>query len=303
MVQIVTTRYLDRVAPGLMLSPAQERETESGFIPYALQTLTLTFGGTDPAVVGDYVVAVPLPSGGTYSFTFTSAGATLANTGPLFAAAWNSDPVLGRLYFASSSSAVVTILAKSANISIPAASFSITVPGATTLAAAQTVASGAASLRMGVLYQAASPNALTQAITGNFRSDVIAAALTDGMAIADVRGMVAREANSTQMAADFSNTTPDQYLSAQNFPGLLRGFGAFVVDPASVAITPSTSAVYAVLPSGTGSIVGALTTVSTNNLQVNVGGFLRVVDPSGVEIPVFQTPSTSLVVCKINRTN
>ena len=303
MVQFQTTRGLDRLAPGAMISPAQERETESAYIPWNLQTLTGTFAGTDPAVVGDYTITLPLLNGSSYTFTYTSVGDTLANTGPLVAAAWNADPVVGKLFFASSASAVVTFVAKSSNTSIAAADWTVVVPGATTLTIAQTVASGSSSLRMGVLYAATTAPAFTQAITGTPRDAVLARALLDADTVGLIRGMVGREANSTQMSPDFTNTTPDQYLSGQVFPGLLRNLGAFIVDPASAAISPTTANIYAVLPAGTGTVVGALTTISTNNLEVGAGinPLIRVIAVE--ETPVFQAPSQRMVRCKINRTN
>lgn len=306
MVQFQTTRGRDRSAPGFVFSPMQERSTDSLYIPYNLQTLTATFGGTDPAVVGDYTVTIPLPSSGTYTFTFTSAGAALAATGPLFAAAWNADPVVGALYFASSSSAVVNLLAKSSNVSIPAASFVVVVPGTTTLAVAQTVASAAQSLRMGLLFgEDTAPSGLNQAITGAPVDCIIARALTGSDTAATIRGMVARPANQAQMSPDFLNTQPDQYVSGQVGFGLRIGEGALIVDPASGVITPATANIYAVLAVGAFSIVGAITDTADggNTVQINSGAnpFLRVV--AAEETPVFQSPQTRLARCRLFRAN
>jgi len=79
MVQTQTTRFHDRNAPGLMVSAAQERETESAALPRVPQILTLTWGGTDPSVPGDYEITIPLPSGVDYTFTYTTAGQALNN--------------------------------------------------------------------------------------------------------------------------------------------------------------------------------------------------------------------------------
>ena len=107
MVQTITTRYHDRSSPGFMVTPAQERETSTMCLPTVAQELTLTLGGADPSVAGNYNITIPLPSGGDYTFTWTTVGGiALALEGPNLAAAINTDVVLGKLYSASAVGAV-----------------------------------------------------------------------------------------------------------------------------------------------------------------------------------------------------
>lgn len=306
MVQTITTRYHDRSSPGFMVTPAQERETSTMCLPTVAQELTLTLGGTDPAVAGNFTATFPLPSGGNYTFTYNTAGDTLANLGPLIAAAWDADVVAGKLYDASAVGAVITIVAKSPGISIPAADFALVAPGTTTWTAAQTVAAGGASLRMGVLCRRDATAASGPAINGTYREaiDGPAERLVAGTTLANIRGMVAREANSTELSATFIETNPDQYTAPDTFPVLLRGVGCFVIDPASAAITTATAALYAVIEGGGGgTIPGAITTDATGNVQVWGGGadFLRPV--AGEETPAFGQPQQRLLRAKINQTN
>jgi len=180
------------------------------------------------------------------------------------------------------------------------------VPGLTTLTPTQTQASGGASLRMGVLYRRASTDAQGPAIFGTAREPLggPASRLVTGTTLADIRGMVAREANSTELSSTFVETNPDQYTAPDVFPGLLRGVGCFVIDPASAAITVSTAALYAVIEGGGGgTIPGALTTDATGNVQVWGGGadFIRPVD--SMITPSFGAPAQRLLRAKINRTN
>jgi hypothetical protein len=297
MVQRSTTRYHDQTAPGFCFTPAQERATESCVIPYNCQKLTITLAGTDPSVAGDYVISFPLPSdGSTYSLTYTTAGAALLLDGPAIAVAWNADPVASQLYFASAAGAVITLTALSSNTSIAAASWSGTKNGGTTATIAQTVASAATSIRMGVLYKWAPASSIVQGISGTPRAEWVVAPLATGDTVDVIRGMVMREMNATQMDPGFSNSTADQYLSGHVFPGLLRGVGTVVVDPASATITPATVSLYAVLAAGANTIVGAVTTVADggNTVLINSGAnpFARVYGPEST--PVFQTPSTRL---------
>lgn len=306
MVQTRTTRYADQTAPGFMFTPAQERETESAVIPYACQEITAIFGGVAPSVAGDYVTTFPLPSGQSYEFTYTTAGGNaLAVEGPLWAAAVEADPVLAALFEVSAGGATTTLIAKSSNTSIVVGDIVTVPPGGTTLTFAQSVASAASSIRMGVLYRISTATAYVQGVTDTPRAEVIAAPLATGVTVDQIRGMVAREANATQMDPGFGNSTPDQYLSGHPFPGLLRGVGAVIVDPASGPIDPTTASIYAVLAVGTHSIVGSITDTAdgANTVQINSGAnpFARVV--AGESTPVFQSPSQRLVRIKFNRAN
>ncbi len=307
MVQTITTRYHDRNAPGFMVTAAQERETESAALPLLPQIISLTWGGTDPADAGDYVFTFPLPSGASYVFTYTAAGGVaLALEGPLLATAIAADAVIGKLYAASAVGAVVSIQATSYATQINVAAIGIVVPGTTTIVAAETQASGGAALRMGVLYRRDPNGAQGPALYNTTREPLggPASRLITGTTLADIRGMVAREANSTELSATFIETNPDQYIAPDVFPGLLRGVGCFVIDPASGVINTATTALYAVIEGGGGgTIPGALTDDATGNVQVFGGGadFVRPVDAE--ETPVFGSPQQRLVRAKINRTN
>lgn len=306
MVQIATTRYADQTAPGFMFSQAQERETESAVLPYNCQELTAVFGGVAPTVAGDYVTTIPLPSGLSYVFTYTTAGGVaLAVEGAAWAAAVAADPVLSSVFEVVPGGATTTLVAKSWQTSIVVADIVQVVPGGTTVTWAQTVASASGSLRMGVLYRPSAATIYTQAVTGTPRAEVIAGPLIVGTTVDQIRGLVAREANATQMDPGFSNSAPDAYLSGHPFPGLLRGVGAVIVDPASGPIDQTTASIYAVLAVGTHSIVGAVTDTAdgANTVQINSGAnpFARVV--AGESTPVFQSPSQRLVRIKFNRAN
>lgn len=300
MTQQFTTRYRSTMAAGQMYSPGQERETESLCLPIAAQQLTLTWAGADPSAAGDYTITIPAPWGANVTFTYTTAGQALALEGPALAAAWNADPVFGKLYVASAVGAVVTIVATSQSLSIPAASFAIVVPGATTLTAAQTVANGGASLRMGVLYRFSTATVTGPGITNTFREARAAMALGAGTVLADIRGMVAREANSTELSPTFVETNPDQYTAPDIFPGLLRGEGAFIVDPASATLNTATAAIYAVITGGTGTIPGALTSQAAGNVLVSgASNLIRIV--TAEEQQIFGAPLQRMVRAKINR--
>ena len=308
MVQTQTTRFHDRNAPGLMVTAAQERETESAALPLLPQIISLTWGGTDPADVGDYVLTFPLPSGASYVLTYTSAGDPLATEALNLASVIATDPVIGKLYSVGVGGLIVSLQATSYATQINVAAIGIVLPGGatTTLVAAETQASGGASLRMGVLYRRAATEAQGPALFGTTRQPLggPASRLVTGTTLAQIRGMVAREANSTELSSTFIETNPDQYTAPDVFPGLLRGIGCFVVDPDSAAITVTTAALYAVIEGGGGgTIPGALTTDATGNVQVWGGGADLVRPVDAEKTPVFGTPRQRLLRAKINRTN
>ena len=306
MVQTQTTRFHDRNAPGFMVSAAQERETETAALPRVPQILLLTWGGDDPSVAGDYVIAVPLPSGVDYAFTYTTTGQALNPEGPALAAAIAADAVLSHLYVATGATTVTTLTARSYDVQINVADISVVVPGATTLTPTQSQASGGASLRMGVLYRRAATEAQGPALFGTTRQPLggPASRLVTGTTLAQIRGMVARELNSVEQDGNFATNIPDQYTAPDEFPCLLRGIGCFVVDPASAAITVTTAALYAVIEGGGGgTIPGALTTDATGNVQVWGGGADLVRPVDAESLPAFGTPQQRLLRAKINRTN
>lgn len=308
MVQTITTRHHDRNAPGFMVTAAQERETESAALPLLPQIISLTWGGTDPADAGDYVLTFPLPSGASYVLTYTSAGDPLATEALNLAGVIAADPVIGKLYSVGVGGLIVSLQATSYATQINVAAIGIVLPGGatTTLVAAETQASGGASLRMGVLYRRDPNGAQGPALYNTTREPLggPASRLITGTTLADIRGMVAREANSTELESNFLSTNPDQYIAPDDFPGLLRGVGCFVIDPESGVINTATTALYTVIEGGGGgTIPGALTDDATGNVQVFGGGadFVRPVDAE--ETPVFGSPQQRLVRAKINRTN
>ena len=304
MVQTSTTRNIDRGAAGLMTTPPGERSTESCFIPIVNQRLTITLGGDDPSAAGDYTVTLPLPSGGNYTFTYTTLGAALSADATAIAAAWQADPILRNLYTASAATVVVTLNAISSQTSIPALSFVATAPTGTTSTVAQTVAQGGSSIPMGRLYQYASAAPSGPAISGTPSTARAIAPLAVGTVIGTIRGAVAREPNSTELILIDTDAAP-AYPAGRVFPGMKRGALYLEIDPASAAIGPTTATVYAVIVAGANTLIGSLTTVADggNAIQVNTpagGNLVRVLAQE--ETPSFG-PTQRLVQVEIARLN
>lgn len=311
MTQISTFRYNFRTLPGHMYSPAQERETESVCSPFVLQQLTITLAGADPfAAEATLTVTFPLQDGsgtnGTFDVVIPNA-TSLADAAALVAAAWNANGQAGKLYSATSAAAVITLVAESANINIPAASITGTFTDAHTATVAQTVAPAAPSLQMGLFYTYGS-SALLGAVSSTPRGVPSGALPTNATTIADLRGVIAREVNSTTLP-DFglSPTIPDAYPAGRIWPGLLRGLVAVRVDPASAAMTVG-GEVHVVIAAGAYSVIGAVAAAAdgANTIRVDnapTGNILARVWQVEENLRPFATSSGRYVPLKVNRTN
>jgi hypothetical protein len=311
MTQVSTRRFLFRTAPGHIYTPAQERETESMCSPFVIQQHTITLAGADPfAAEATLTMTFLVPSTGQNgSFAVTiPAATTLAQAAALLAAAWNADPIASQLYTASSALAVVTLVARSANINIPAASITGVFSDAHTATVAQTVAPSAPSIQMGLFYVYASV-VVPLAISGTPRGATPAALPTGATTIADLRGVVGRVVNQTTLSPTFNSTTSDDaYPAGQVWPGLLRGEICTRVDPASGAITPG-GEVHVVIAAGAYSIVGAVAAAAdgANTIRVDnapTGNILARAIAAEETLQVFGTSTVGRYVnLKINRTN
>lgn len=307
MTQISTYRNIWRTAPGHMYSPAQERETESMCSPFVLQQFTLVFGGVSPLAAGDYVVSFVTPVNGTITVTVNSDGTkTFAAATTELAGLIAADPVLVTLFTASNNGATtVTLIAKSAQLDM--ATPSTSVPGADTLTATETVAPAAPSLQMGLFYTYGS---IVQplAISGTPRGVPAGALPTGSTTISDLRGVIAREANSTTLSPTFDSLgSVDAYPAGRIWPGLLRGFIAVRVDPASTAMTVG-GQVHVVIAAGAYSVVGAVAAAADGGNTIRIdnaptGNILASVWQVEENLTPFRTSSGRFVPLKVNRTN
>lgn len=308
MTQTSTFRYQFRTLPGHMYSPAQERETESMCSPFVLQQFTLVFGGTSPLAAGDYVVTFATPVSGAIEVTVNSDGTkTFAAATTELAGLIAADANLSPLFTVSNDGATtVTLVARSAqlNMAVPATS----VPGADTLTAAQSVAPAAPSLQMGLFY---TYGTIVQplAISGTPRGVPAGALPTGATTIADLRGVIAREVNSTTLPAfGLTSTTFDAYPAGRVWPGLLRGFIAVRVDPASTAMTVG-GQVHVVIAAGTYSVIGSVAaaaggageTIRIDNAPT--GNILGRVWQVEENLQPFGYSSGRYIPLKVNRTN
>ena len=310
MPQINTTRFMYRSAPGQIVTPiGGPRETESCYTPYVVQQLTITIAGADPfAAAADLEIVVPLQDGSGTSVTVEltiANGQTLAQAAASIAAAWN-DSQAASLYTASAVGAVVTLIARSHLISVPAAQVVGTFSDAHTATTAQTVAASAPSLVMGRFYQRGTV-ATPLAIAGTPRDCKPAAALTGSTTIAQIRGMVGREVNSTELAWPNNFATFDAYPAGQPWPGLLRGQGYVQVDPASGTITES-SEVHVVIAAGAYSLIGAVASAADGGNTIRIdnaptGNILASVVSVEEDLRPFGPSLGRYVLLKLNRTN
>lgn len=303
MTQFTTNRSHYRTLPGHIYTPeGPGRETESIYAAFTLQQMTLTVGGTSPVVAGDYTISFATLANGTVVTTITSAGGESHTAlATAIAAAITADPVISALYSASSNAAVVTLIAKSGNTSL---ALPVTgVPGGTTLTPAISVAAGAPSLRMGLWYvygTATQP----YSIIGSPRGARIGALPGGSTVIADLRGVVARPANQTTLAADFIDSAPDAFRAGQVGFGALRAEVCAVVDPASTALTIG-SQVHVVIAAGTYSVLGAVAAAADGGNTIRMDNTVpvraRVVAPE--ETFVMGSYSGRHVLLQVNQTN
>lgn len=306
MTQISTYRFNWRTAPGFIYSPAQERETESMCSPFTLQQFTLVFGGASPLAAGDYVVTFVTPVNGSIVVTVNSDGAkTFAAATVELAGLIAADPVLGGLFTVSNDGATtVTLIARSAQLDM--ATPTTSVPGADTLTATETVAPAAPSLEMGLFYVYA-PVVQPLAISGTPRG-ATPAALPAGANIAELRGVIGRVANQTELSPTFNSlNTVDAYPAGQIWPGLLRGVVAAKVDPASAAMTFG-GQVHVVIAAGAYSVIGSVASAADGGNTIRIdnsptGNILGRVVQVSENLQPFRTSSGTYVPLKVNRTN
>ncbi len=304
MTQIATNRYHYRMLPGLMMQ-ASNYETESVCAPHTLQSFTFTIAGGTPAAAGLYTAAFVTPASGTLTVSYTSPGEAYAAFVANFAAAGNATIGLGgnMFMFTSDGAAVVTATARSANLDLAVPT--TTVPGADTLTAAEATAPGAPSLRMGLFYVYGTG---TQgAVTNTPRQARPAALPSSATLLADLRGVIGRPANQTQLSPDFNDAVSfDQFRAGQVMPGVLRDEVAVVVDPASGTMDID-SEVYVVIASGVYSTIGAVADAAdgANTIRIdnsptgNILGRVTAIE----ETLTLGTQSVRLVMLKVNRTN
>ncbi|HEY8380483.1 MAG TPA: hypothetical protein VIK91_28570 [Nannocystis sp.] len=313
MVQTRTARFMFRTAPGLIMSPAGERETESMYSPYILQELELVIAGADPfAADADFSLAFPAQDGSGDTITVETTIAdttTLADATGQIAAALTADPRASALFtFASDGVDTITIVAKSYNLSIAAADFVATFSDAHTGTVTQTVAASAPSIQMGLFYVYGSIQS-PLAISGTPRDAVPAALPGPGTAIADLRGVVGRVVNQTTLSPTFESTsTPDVYPAGQIWPGILRGQVCVRVDPASATMTAG-GQVHVVIAAGAYSVIGAVAAAAdgVNTIRIDdapAGNILARAVAGEETLSVFGNTTTGRYIpLKINRTN
>jgi hypothetical protein len=274
--QYATRRHLPLGLPGHIITPSESpgREPESLCMPYVLQELTFTLAGApDPLVAdGDFTISIPAPWGAVVVKAEGKTGDTLAVIAAKLQASWVA--VAGNLYTASTPALVTTVQAKSFDLNIAPGAFTIAAPAGYTITPAQTVAAAAPNIRMGVFckYGSLTP---VGAVIGTPYQGRTAALLTVDTPIEQIRGVVAREVNSTELSPVFlDGINPDQYPPAHYFPVLNRGEIFTVVDPASPAgafVVGASTPIYVVRASGAYSIVGAVASAADglNTLRID----------------------------------
>lgn len=160
-------------------------------------------------------------------------------------------------------------------------------------------------MRMGVLYAFGALQTGKGGVTPTPRGARPARPLQAGDTVDDIRGMIAREVNSQTLSPTFNDgTQPDQYSPGHEPPGLLRGYGDAVVDPASGPLTQE-SDVYAVLAAGTYSVIGSVADAADGANTVLISGGANPLARVHALSQDLQVGSLSMrtVRLKLNRTN
>lgn len=318
MSQTATFRNHFRTAPGMIRSShgADPYETEVMASPYVLQQLTITVAGADPFAAGTtYTLTFPAQDGTGDTITVgpvtIALGQTLAQAAATIAAAINANVDASALYVATSSLAVVTLVARSANTSIAAASFTSTFADAHTGAVAQSVAASAPSLEMGLFYIYSASNGYGPGLTATPRGCRLAALPNSGTAIADLRGVIGRVVNQTTLSATFNSngigSTGDVYPAGQTWPGLLRGMVCARVDPASTTMDVG-GQVHVVIAAGAYSVIGAVAAAADGGNTIRIdnaptGNILARIIEVEEDLRPFTRSSGRYVPLKVNRTN
>ena len=312
MTQKATFRSLFRTLPGHMYTPPQECETESMCSPFRQQELELVIAGADPFIAdATFTYTFPLQDGSGLSgevSTVVVAGTTLADATDQIAAAWAANGQAAQLYSATSDGVdTITLVANSHLTSIPAASFVDAWTDAHTATTTQTVAAAAPSLEMGLFYVFGVLQAGVFGITGTPRQARPAALPTGATVIADLRGVIAREPNSTTQRPDFSNAGFDSYPAGRVWPGMLRGEIAVRVDPASGTIGLA-SQVHVVIAAGAYSVIGSVADAADGGNTIRIdnaptGNIMARVIQVEETFAAFSGFSGRYVALKVNRTN
>lgn len=312
MPQVSTFRSLFRCLPGHMYSPPQERETESMCSPHVAQQLEIVLVGADPFVAeATLTITFPGPDGTDIvvgPITIPNAS-TLAEATDIVAAAWPSFAG-GFLYTAVSDGVdTITLVAKSPQTAIPAASFVEVFSDAHTATTSQTVAPSSPSLEMGLFYTYIVP-ANPLAIIGTPRGCRVAALPTGATVIADLAGVIAREANSTTLSDTFIDwNTYDAYPAGRVWPGLKRGEVAVRVDPASPTMTDAlTQQVHVVIATGAYTVLGSVAGAADGGNTIRIdnaptGNILARTQAREETFAAFRGFSGRFIPLRVNRTN
>jgi hypothetical protein len=273
MTQFTTERYHQYSLPGATVTLGK---TESIFSRKVAQQLTITIGGAPDPLIAEELFEIDFVMWGMPIHVEYEGqiGDTLAVVAAGLAAAWNANGQAASLYSATSALAVITLVAKSSNISLPISLFvGTTTPATHTITFAQSVAAGGTALRMGIFYVFDTTAPIGPAIssTGRRAWAVRAPVLADE--ITDIRGIVAREVNSTTLDPSFDETLFfDQYPA-----GTPPGYGQLteevvaVVDPNSAGIMDVGSEVHVVRNAGAFTTPGAVASAAdgANTLRLD----------------------------------
>jgi len=307
MVQTTTNRAHARMLPGFIYTPTGAgNEPESIQIPCTPQQLTFTLAGADPITAGDYDYNFVGPGlTGAFTVTVTQAAVTPTAASVIVAAALNADAQAGQFYKWTSALGVVTGVAKSANVSFALPTTSTNAP--TTNTAAISVVAAQNALRMGVFYVLGSSTYTSGAITNTPRGAWPVTLPTVATTIPQLRGVVARPENQTQLSPTFSDYNSfDAYPAPSVGFGCLRGQVCAVVDPASATMSVG-SDVFVVIAAGTYSVIGsvAAATDGGNTLQLNnTAGVVRARVVADEETFTMGTGySSRCVLIEVNQTN
>ena len=303
MTQQITNRSHYRTLPGFIYTPeGAGRETESLEIPYTPQQLTFTIAGANPIDAGDYQFQFVGPLG-PFTVTVTLGAVTPTAAATTIAAALNADALAGYYFSWASALGVVTGIAKSSNTSFPLPG--TTTNGATTNTPAISVASAANALRMGLFYVYGSAP-YVGAITATPRGARVAALPSGSTTIPDLRGVIARPVNQTQLSPTFVDSNSfDAYPAGSVGFGALRGTVCTVVDPASTTMSVG-SQVHVVIAAGAFTVRGAVAASDDggNTLRLdNTTGVVRARVVAPEETFQIGNYSGRVVVLEVNQTN
>lgn len=267
MTQFSTDFYHRYGLPGHMF--VHPRETEPMLVPEVAQVTTIN---VPPA-------PDPLPIG-TYTFTFALLGFNVVVelvfvVAPAAAAfrtaladALNADPGASNLFVATvvGDDVVLTYRDSTRSFTVP----TIVQPGGSLITVSITTVQGGTALAMGLLYAYADPQPTGPGgITPTPRGAFLARPLELADTVDEIRGIVGRQVNATELDPFFQDaTTIDQYLPGMLFPGVNRH------EVIAVCETPMAVGddVFAVRNVGAFTQVGAITNVADGANTVQISG-------------------------------